>query len=136
MDKKKKTASIVVMVIGLLLLVAGAVFLIMKLTAGPKVSDGEYLVSAGDWTMDDSGCKEEMCDRVIWKFTEIGKGTLTTNKHENDYNFDWILKDKKIKIRTEWLYEMDDEYDYTLNREDGILTLKKDDTEYRFTASQ
>ena len=28
---------------------------------------------------------------VIWNFTEIGKGTLTTNNHENDYDFIWAI---------------------------------------------
>ena len=174
MDKKKRITSIIVMVIGLATLVTGAVFLVLKLNAGPAVADGEYLVSAGEWVLDnDPSCASENKDksengdktdagagtvtidgtengsesaenkpevacesRVVWKFTEIGKGTLTTNGHKNDYNFAWALKDGKMTIRTEWLYEMDDEYDYTLNQEDGILTLKSGEKEFRFASQQ
>lgn len=136
MDKKKKITSIIVLIIGLATLVMGAVFLVLKLTAAPAVADGKYLVDAGEWKMDSGDCEGEACERVIWKFTEIGKGTLTTNAHQNDYEFKWALEDKKLIMQTEWLYELDNEYDYTLNQEDGILTLKNGDKEYRFTASQ
>jgi hypothetical protein len=139
----------------------GAVFLILKLTSGPATSDGEYLVSEGEWILDgDSECadnKEKAPDEsaeantedkteessatdcapnVVWKFTAIGKGTLTTNAHKNDYDFAWALEDEKMKVRTDWLYEMDNEYDYTLNREDGILTLKSGEKEYRFASQR
>ena len=158
------------MVIGLITLITGAVFLVLKLNAGPAEAGGEYLVSAGEWILDnDPSCassskdegkenaegNEEATDgaendsentkaktevacesSVVWKFTEIGKGTLTTNGHKNDYNFEWALKDGKLSIRTEWLYEMDNEYDYTLNQEDGILTLTSGEKEYRFASQQ
>lgn len=133
---KKKIFSIVVMVIGLATLVMGAVFLVLKLTAKQDTADGEYLVSAGEWVMDSGDCTTETCERVIWKFTEIGKGTLTTNAHENDYDFQWALEDGKLKIRTDWLYELDNEYDYKINQDDGILTLKADENEYRFASQQ
>ena len=163
MDKKKIT-SIIIMIVGLATLVTGAVFLILRLNAGPGISDGEYLVSAGEWILDnDTSCKKQDesteetesepkesqdeakedsipkidCESsVIWKFTEIGKGTLTTNAHTNDYDFQWAIEDGKLKIRTNWLYELDDEYEYRLNQGDGILTLKTDEKEYRFASQQ
>ena len=163
MDKKKIT-SIIIMIVGLATLVTGAVFLILRLNAGPGTSDGEYLVSAGEWILDnDTSCKKQDesteetesepkesqdeakedsipkidCESsVIWKFTEIGKGTLTTNAHTNDYDFQWAIEDGKLKIRTNWLYELDDEYEYRLNQGDGILTLKTDEKEYRFASQQ
>ena len=172
--EKKRIISIIAMIIGLATLVTGVVFLVLKLNSGPAVADGEYLVSAGEWVLDndpscasakkdeaddasktDAGDEAETVDgtdsgpessetkpevacesRVVWKFTEIGKGTLTTNGHKNDYNFAWALEDGKMTIRTEWLYEMDDEYDYTLNQEDGILTLKSGEKEFRFASQQ
>ena len=159
---RKKVFSIGILIIGIATLVMGAVFLVLKLTAGPVEADGEYLVSAGEWVLDgDPSCtkntneaeatadadkgegdaqdakKEVECESsVVWKFTEIGKGTLTTNGHKNDYNFQWALEDGKLTIQTEWLYEMNNEYDYTLNQEDGILTLKAGEKEYRFASQQ
>lgn len=163
MDKKKIT-SIVIMVIGLVTLVTGAVFLVLKLNTGPGISDGEFLVSAGEWVLDnDASCKEHDGDAevdadesgnsekvstdeiapkidcessVIWKFTEIGKGTLTTNAHINDYDFQWAIEDDKLQMRTAWLYDLDNEYEYKLNQEDGILTLMADGKEYRFASQQ
>ena len=136
MDKKKKIISITVLAVGLIALVAGAVFLIMKLTAAPGVADGEYLVSAGEWVMDSGDCTGEDCGRVVWKFTEIGKGTLTTNAHEHDYDFAWAIEDGKLIMQTKWLYEIDNQYDYVLNQEDGILTLTAGESKYRFASRQ
>ena len=133
---KKKIISIVVMVIGIMTLVMGAVFLVLKLTAKPATADGDYLVSAGEWVMDSGDCEGETCERVVWKFTEIGKGTLTTNAHENDYEFKWALEEGKMTVQTEWLYELNNEYEYKINQDDGILTLKTDDKEYRFASRQ
>ena len=93
----KKRVSLIVMIIGLITLVIGVVFLIVRLVSGPSVADGEYLVSVGEWT-------EQGEPSIVWNFTEIGKGTLTTNNHTNDYDFAWALEDGKLKIDTEWLY--------------------------------
>ena len=161
--KKKKIISIVVLVIGVLTLVAGIVVLILSLTRGPEVADGEYLVSAGEWVLDeDKNCEEKEAETkdeentengdseeetkkrnesncelsVIWKFTEIGKGTLTTNNHQNDYEFIWALEDGKLKIETKWLYELDNEYDYKLDQKAGTLTLTDDDESFQFVVNQ
>lgn len=167
---KKRIISIVVMAIGLVMLVTGAVFLIIKLNAGPAMADGEYLVSKGEWALeeDESNCIEaldvdvetettgEETDAnaeetdvaesitdgtncadgtgVIWKFTEIGKGTLTTNNHKNDYDFKWAMEDGRLMMQTNWLYELDNEYDYTLDQGAGVLTLSDGENEYRFVA--
>ena len=130
MDKKKKKIIFMsVFAVGLATLIAGAVFLILNLTRGADVADGEYLVSAEKWVLSDS-------DRVEWKFTEIGKGTLTTNAHENDYDFLWSLEDGKMKVETDWLYDLEDEYDYKLDQNAGELTLSADGKEYKFVAQQ
>ncbi|MBR2855606.1 hypothetical protein IKE99_01540 [Candidatus Saccharibacteria bacterium] len=135
MDKKQKIISISILIAGMIALVVGVVFLVMKLNETPEISDGRYLVDAGEWMMEYE-CEGEDCGRVIWKFTELGKGTLTTNKHENDYDFKWSLRDDKLDVRTNWLYELDNNYDYRLNRDEKSLTISADGKEYRFTASQ
>ena len=122
---KKRIISIVAMVVGIIVLIIGAVFLILRLNSGPAMADGEYLVSAGNWELDEG---------VIWQFTEIGKGTLTTNNHKNDYSFAWALEDGRMIVQTDWLYELDNEYDYTLDQGSGVLVLSDGEHEYRFVA--
>ena len=121
----KKRVSIIAMIIGLITLVGGVVFLIIRLTAGPGVADGDFLVSVGKWSEDGAAS-------VVWNFTEVGKGTLTTNNHTNDYNFIWAVEDGKLKIETEWLYALENEYDYTLDQGAKILTLKNGSEEIKF----
>lgn len=122
---KKKIAGIVVFIVGLITLIAGVVFLVLKFVGASAMQDGVYLTQAKEWVMDGA-------DGVIWDFTEIGKGTLTTNNHLNDYHFEWSLEDGKLIIQTEWLYTLDNRYDYTLNQRDGTLTLKDGDKEFKF----
>ena len=130
MDKKKKKIIFIsVFAVGLATLIAGAVFLILNLTRSAGVADGEYLVSVEKWVLSDS-------DRVEWKFTEIGKGTLTTNAHENDYDFLWSLEDGKMKVETDWLYDLENEYDYRLDQNAGELILSADGEEHKFVAQQ
>lgn len=138
---KKKLISIIVLAVGLITLVSGLVFLILNLTSTPAIQDGEYLTSAKEWVLSsDTSCNtkeedESNCEpSVIWKFTEIGKGTLTTNNHTNDYDFIWALKDGKLLIETAWLYDLNNEYEYELNQGNGTLTLKDGDKEFNFTA--
>lgn len=138
---KKKLISIIVLVIGLLFLVVGVAFLMTRLLKGPEVQDGEYLVSAENWTLSDgANCENEedatnCVSSVIWNFAEIGKGTLTTNNHLNDYDFTWAIQDGKLLIETDWLYQLDNEYEYELDKSNGVLTLKSDDGEYKFFAN-
>ena len=122
----KKKISIAVFIIGIITLIAGVVFLIINLNNGPKIQDGEYLVSVGEW-------EEVGGPGVIWRFSEIGKGTLTTNNHLNDYDFIWALEGDKIKIETDWLYTIDDEYRYRIDRgQDLLVLIREDSTEINF----
>lgn len=125
--KKKRTIAITTLVVGIVMLIIGVVFLVLNLTRGAAVADGEYLVAAENWVLDGS-------DEVVWNFTEIGKGKLTTDGHEHDYDFIWAIKDGKLLIETDWLYDLENEYEYSLNQSDGILTLTEGDTEYKFVA--
>ena len=121
----KKRISIIVFIIGLIALVAGAVFLIVRLSAGPSVADGEYLVNVGKWA-------EEGEPSVVWTFSEVGKGTLTTNNHLNDYGFTWAIDGDKLLIETEWLYTLNDAYEYQLDQGANTLTLKDGDKKIVF----
>ena len=127
MDKKR--ISLIVMIIGLVTLVAGAIFLVIRMNAGPSVQDGEYLVSVGEWS-------EQGEPSVIWNFTEVGKGILTTNDHLNDYEFVWAIEDGTLKIETEWLYTMNNEFDYALDQNGNTLTLASGDEEIIFVPAR
>ena len=129
MDKKKKIISITTFVIGLIVLAVGIVLLVLNLNKGAGMQDGEYLVAQENWQLEDS-------DKVVWDFTEIGKGTLTTNGHENDYEFKWAIEDGKLKIETDWLYNLENEYDYSLDQANGILILTSDGEEHKFVANR
>ena len=102
---KKKIVSLVVFIIDIITLIVGVVFLVLNLTKGPEIQDGEYLVSAVNWTLDEgtncgetNGEETNCIPSVIWDFTEIGKGTLTTNNHINDYDFLWTIEDDKLAL--------------------------------------
>ena len=128
--EKKSTKTkkpIVVFVVGLVVLVSGLVFLIYKLVVGPSKADAEFLISSGEWVEEDE-------PTVIWNFTEVGKGTLTTDGHQTDYDFIWSLSNGKLKMETSWLYDIEDEFEYTLDQGSKTLTVKKNDTEVKLKA--
>lgn len=127
--QKKKIISISVLVIGLIVLVVGVVFLALNLVNASKSDDGEFLTKVEDWSLEGE-------EGVIWDFTEIGKGTLTTNNHKNDYSFIWALEDGKLLIETDWLYNLENEYEYSLDQGSGVLTLTADDKIYKFVANR
>lgn len=126
--KKKKIISIIVFIIGLATLITGVVFLVLDLTRKPAVSDGEYLVSVGKWALTSD-------ESVVWSFTEIGKGSLTTNAHVNDYDFIWAIEDGKLKIETKWLYDLQNEYTYSIDKSYNTLTLEDEEGSVTFTAA-
>ena len=123
--KKKQIISIIVFVIGIITLIVGVVFLILDLTKTTSLQDGEYLVSVDNWVREDE-------PGVIWTFTEIGKGKLTTNDNLNSYDFIWSLSDNKIKIETNWLYALNDEFEYRIDNGNLIL-IEGDSTEIKFS---
>ena len=145
---KKKIFSFVVLGIGIIMLGIGAAFLIVKLTQEPATPDAEYLVSRRIWTLEseDNCFKDETVTiddttrpcipSVVWEFTGLGEGTLTINNHINDYGFKWALQDGKLSIQTDWLYELNNTYDYKLDQESGVLMLTDGDQNYEFLASE
>ena len=124
---KKKRLPIIIFIVGLVALLGGAGYLIFKIVKQPDLRDAEYLVNAGDWVKED-------IEGVIWGFTEVGKGTLTTNNHVNDYDFLWSMDGSTLKIETKWLYDLEDEYTYSINRGAKTLTLTSGEKTITFKA--
>lgn len=126
--KKKKIFSITLLVIGLATLITGIVFLVLNIINSSRAADGDFLVKEGAWSLESE-------PGVVWTFTEIGKGTLTTNNHTNDYDFIWAINDDKLLIETDWLYNLENEYQYQIDQGSKTLTLTADGQTYRFTPS-
>lgn len=129
--KSNKKAPAVFFAIGMVALVGGLSFLIYRLVAGPSMADAEFLISNDEWV-------EEGEPSVIWKFTEVGKGTLTTDGHQTNYDFIWTLENGQMKVETSWLYTISDEFSYSLDQGSKTLTLKNEDkgVEVKFKASE
>lgn len=122
---KLRKISIAVLTVGVIALVAGIGCLVYNILRAPNASDAEYLVEVDAWQREDE-------PSVVWKFTEIGKGTLTTNGGVNVYDFTWAFDDGKLKIDTDWLYTLNDEYEFSIDQNDQKLTLKTEDQTLTF----
>lgn len=135
MDKKtsqkstKKWVGLIVMLVGILVCIAGLVFLLINIFAEPGLRDAEYLVEVGEWVREDEPA-------VIWKFTEVGKGTLTTNSHTNDYNFIWAISGETLEVETSWLYTLNDNYTYVIDQSAKTLILTSGEKEIKFVPAQ
>lgn len=126
-----KKWAVVALAIGIVALIAGAIVLIVKNISQPKMADADFLISAGEWQRDDQ-------PMVIWDFTEVGNGKLTTDGHLNNYDFIWSLENGKLKIETSWLYDLNDEFDYSLDQGSKTLTITNADKnlEVKFKAKE
>lgn len=111
---KKPRIGIVALIVGIVTLIIGVVVLVLTLNRQPAVQDAEYLVTVGSWQREDA-------PSVVWEFTEVGKGNLTTNAHANDYEFIWAIEDGKLKVETNWLYDLNDDYTYKIKDNKLIL---------------
>ena len=89
MEKRSKSFifSIIVFIIGCATLATGAVFFVLDMIKKPAVEDANFLVEIGEWV-------KEGEDSVIWNFTEVGKGKLTT---KNGDVFEGQFKNGKIE---------------------------------------
>ena len=114
---KKRKISIAALVIGIIALAAGIGFFVYNLLNSHSASDAEYLVEIGAWQLENS-------DSVVWDFTEVGKGTLTTNDHVNNYDFTWLLDGDQLKIDTAWLSTLNDEFTYHLDQSKNQLEIE------------
>ena len=113
---KKKIALIVSGIILLLGLIGGAIWYFLLRDTTPPLSDAEFLVKYGTW-------EKSGAPKVKWIFKGDGKGTLTTNNMINDYEFTWTLEGGILKISTAWLYDLEDEFAFSLNREEESFTV-------------
>lgn len=109
---RKLAIGIATLATGVVTLAIGVVLLVVTLNRQPVLQDAEALI--GSWQREDE-------PRVVWDFTDFGKGSLTTNAHENDFDFVWAIEDGKLLIETDWLYVLNDEFQYELK--DGKLIL-------------
>ena len=125
--KRKKLALIISGAVLTLGLIGGALYYFVFREVPPELSDAEFLVSVGTWEKSGS-------PKVKWIFKENGVGTLTTNNMINDYEFTWTLEDGVLKISTAWLYSLEDEFTFSLNREENSFTVvsKEDEKESIF----
>ena len=124
--KKKLIAGIITLIVGVAVCVAGLVFMLTRLNTAPVMRDAEYLVEVGKWARNGE-------PGVIWEFTEVGKGKLTTNNHVNDYDFIWAISGDKIEIETDWLYTLNDAYEYAIDQTANSLTLTSADKTISFS---
>ncbi len=118
--RKPSKWPLITLIFGIIVLIAGASLLIVKIITAPKMDDAEFLITAGEWVREDQS-------NVIWDFTEVGKGRLTTDEHLNDYDFIWSIGGGKLKIETNWLYDLNDEFTYNLDQNGKNLTIKNVD---------
>ena len=150
--KAKLITGITTAVLGAGALAASLAFFIIDTNSKPGIRDAEFLVEKGTWVMqpdtqksaptdcvsseNDESINPEPFDcltpaskeeKVIWSFTEIGKGTLTTNNHIDDHEFKWSIENGKLKIETEWLYTLYDELTYTLDQKAQTLEVQRED---------
>ena len=109
-----------ILAVGIATLSVGIAVLCVNFLAKPGLRDAEYLVKVGAWQLEDE-------PSVIWHFAEIGKGTLTTNAHVNDYDFIWSIDDGKLELETTWLYTLNDAYTYQIDQTAGRLVLTSGD---------
>ena len=120
---KQKKISIIIFILGFIVLAVGGAILGYKFLKKPNIRDGEYLVEVGKWQLENDSS-------VIWDFTEIGKGTITTDAHANDFDFIWSIDGDTLKLETSWHYAVNNEYHYVLNQSENKLTLTEKDKTY------
>lgn len=111
--------SIFVLVFGLLVLAGGLGFFLYKYLTPSVVADASYLVEVGAWQRVDA-------PSVIWDFTSVGEGSLTTNDHLNDYHFLWAIDGDQLQLDTDWLYTLNDAFTYRLDQSADQLILERD----------
>ena len=104
-------------------------------TAESDTQDGaDYVTNCGGDNLEETNCKDVDVALVVWSFDEIGKGKLTTNGGLDEYDFIWAIEDNKLKIETNWLYLLENEYEYSLDQNAGRLDLTDGDKSYHFIA--
>ena len=126
--KKSKAPLIIGIVIGVFAIAAALFYFLYWRNREPEIvlTDVQYLALHA-WEKEDA-------PTVIWTLKEDGTGELTTNKTKY-YEMAWTLSENSsketskdfplvLKIATAWLYELDDSFEMSINREEGKFTVK------------
>ncbi len=129
-----KKAKLAIVISAAVLTVAGivaALFLFVFKTEEPEVVRTDIdILTAHAWEKQDA-------PTVIWTFHADGTGEITTNK-TNYYTMKWSISQESdpdsLKITTTWLYDLEDSFDFNLNRDEDTFTVKNlaDETESVF----
>lgn len=128
LSKKAKLALIISAAVLALAGLAAVLVLVVFKTEEPEIilTDRDYLV-AHAW-------EKQGAPTVIWTFHADGTGEITTNK-QNYYAMNWALEqENSLAIKTDWLYELSDNFDFSYNKDTDTFTVKNlaDETESVF----
>ena len=118
-NKKSKKPLIIAIVSVLVLAVVGALiyfFIIKKPQEKTIVPDASCLAEVESW-------EKQGSPSVIWVFRPDGTGEITTNKN-NYYDMTWTLKGDVLSVNTKWFYELNDSFDFNLDRENKSFSVK------------
>ncbi len=124
LESKSRRWPKLILIAGVIMLIVGAVLFVVKTVSGATLRDANTLIEVGVWQREDA-------PEVVWTFTEMGKGTLTSNGHQNDYDFLWRIDGDTLKLKVKWLYDVESEYTYHLDGK--TLSLKRLDSEGNLT---
>jgi len=121
LGKKARMAIIIgSVVVGLAVVGALLYFLVFRKEEPVAVLTDRDILVAHAWEKQDA-------PTVIWTFHADGTGEITTNK-SNYYDMKWYFEqdgeDRTLKIDTAWLYELNDSFSFTLDRENSSFTVK------------
>ena len=128
LSKKAKLALIIFAAVIVTAGIVVALFLFVFKHEEPEIvlTDRDYLV-AHAW-------EKQGAPTVIWTFRADGSGEITTNK-QNYYSMKWSLEqDNLLNIKTDWLYELNNSFEFSYDKENDRFTVKNkgDETESTF----
>jgi len=113
-DKKRKTITIICSIIAFVLITVAA-FFITKALNPDSVSTADFLVAEQSWQKSDEAS-------VVWSFSSDGTCKITTNSTET-FDCSWQLIDNNLKIQTNWLKTLSDEFEIEINKSDNSFTV-------------
>ncbi|MBQ2660391.1 hypothetical protein IJF86_03175 [Candidatus Saccharibacteria bacterium] len=108
---KKKLIVIFGSIIAAAVVVCGAFFItkfIDETLAETPSSDAEFLISKHVWQKFGE-------ESVVWTFEADGVCQITTNSTEY-FDCEWGIDGDVLKIKTAWLYDLEDSFTFTLDR--------------------
>ena len=129
LNKKKAKVPLIIFLTTLFIAIAGvaAYFLLFDQTKPTTILTDIEFLSQHSWEKEDS-------PTVIWTFRTDGTGEITTNKI-NYYDMTFSLSPdslgatdfsspQTLRITTSWLYELEDSFSFTLDRENNSFKVK------------